>query len=138
MPVILPTSKAGDGARTGYDLPVIRAMKEATAAQIAASGGAGKLEHFYEAVEAGATILLAASVFHFHVIDIPELKDYLRGRGVDFQCVRCGLALDRGILGGAPADRRGALGRLEPWPESSSGGGRWRDHRILGRQHPLH
>jgi len=80
--VILPTSKAGDGAKTGYDLPVIRAMKESTSAQIVASGGAGKLEHFYEAVDAGATILLAASVFHFHIIDIPELKDYLRHRGV--------------------------------------------------------
>ena len=43
------------------------------------------MEHFYEAVEAGATILLAASVFHFHMIDIPELKDYLRGRGVDLR-----------------------------------------------------
>jgi cyclase len=80
--VILPTSKAGDGARTGYDLPVIRAFKEQTSAQIVASGGAGTLEHFYEAVEAGATILLAASVFHFHIIDIPELKDYLRRRRV--------------------------------------------------------
>ena len=47
-----------------------------------ASGGAGKLEHFYEAVEAGATILLAASVFHFRLLTIPELKEYLRGRGV--------------------------------------------------------
>ena len=80
---ILPTSKAGDGARTGYDLPVIRAMADAVSAEIVASGGAGKLEHFHEAVEAGATILLAASVFHFHMIDIPELKQYLRGRGVD-------------------------------------------------------
>lgn len=80
--VILPTSKAGDGAQTGYDLPVIRAMKQATSAEIVASGGAGKLEHFYEAVEAGATILLAASVFHFRIISIPELKQYLRGRGV--------------------------------------------------------
>jgi cyclase len=81
--VILPTSKAGDGAKTGYDLPVIRAMKENTSAEIVASGGAGTLEHFFEAVEAGATILLAASVFHFHLIDIPELKHYLRGRGVN-------------------------------------------------------
>lgn len=81
--VILPTSKAGDGAKTGYDLPVIRAMKQATSAQIVASGGAGTLEHFYEAVEAGATILLAASVFHFQMIGIPELKEYLRSRGVE-------------------------------------------------------
>jgi cyclase len=80
--VILPTSKAGDGAKTGYDLPVIRAMKEVVSASIVASGGAGTLEHFYEAVEAGATILLAASVFHFHTIDISELKDYLRGKGL--------------------------------------------------------
>ncbi len=79
---ILPTSKAGDGARTGYDLPVIRAMADAVSAAVVASGGAGTLDHFYEAVEAGATILLAASVFHFHIIDIPELKAYLRERGV--------------------------------------------------------
>lgn len=82
VPVILPTSKAGDGAKTGYDLPVIRAMKASTSSEIVASGGAGKLEHFHEAVEAGATILLAASVFHFRMIGIPELKSYLRGRGV--------------------------------------------------------
>jgi len=83
VPVILPTSKAGDGAQTGYDLPVIRAIKEAVSAEVVASGGAGKLEHFYEAVQAGATILLAASVFHFGMIGIGELKEYLRGRGVN-------------------------------------------------------
>ena len=83
VPVILPTSKAGDGARTGYDLPVIRAIKAAVSAEVVASGGAGSLEHFFEAVEAGATILLAASMFHFGVIGIDELKDYLRGRGVN-------------------------------------------------------
>lgn len=80
--MILPTSKAGDGAKTGYDLPVIRAMKDATSAVIVASGGAGELEHFYQAVEAGATVLLAASVFHFHTIDISQLKTYLREKGV--------------------------------------------------------
>ncbi len=85
VPVILPTSKAGDGAKTGYDLPIIRAMRKATSASIVASGGAGKLEHFYDAVEAGATILLAASVFHFHMIDIGELKDYLRSRGIEVE-----------------------------------------------------
>lgn len=85
VPVILPTSKAGDGAKTGYDLPVIRAIRAATSAQIVASGGAGTMEHFFEAVEAGATILLAASVFHFHTIGVPELKDYLRERGVNLR-----------------------------------------------------
>jgi cyclase len=80
--VILPTSKAGDGAKTGYDLPLIRALHEAVSADIVASGGAGELAHFHKAVEAGATILLAASVFHFGIIEIPRLKEYLRGRGV--------------------------------------------------------
>ena len=81
VPVILPTSKAGDGAQTGYDLPVIRAIKNAVSAEVVASGGAGKLEHFPEAIEAGATILLAASVFHFGTIKIPDLKKYLKDKG---------------------------------------------------------
>lgn len=80
--VILPTSKAGDGAKTGYDLPVIKSMAEVCSASIVASGGAGKMEHFLEAVQAGANVLLAASVFHFHMIDIPELKKYLAANGV--------------------------------------------------------
>ena len=85
IPVILPTSKAGDGAQTGFDLPVIKAMADACSAEIVASGGAGKMEHFYDAAEAGATVLLAASVFHFHMIDIPELKAYLRDRGLNLK-----------------------------------------------------
>ena len=80
--VILPTSKAGDGAKTGYDLPIIKAMHQACSAHIVASGGAGKLEHFLDAANAGADILLAASVFHFHLIDIGDLKDYLDKNGV--------------------------------------------------------
>jgi len=82
--VILPTSKAGDGARTGYDIPVIKAMAAACRARIVASGGAGKMEDFLEAAQAGARILLAASVFHFHMIDIPELKAYLVKNGYSF------------------------------------------------------
>jgi len=80
--VILPTSKVGDGARTGYDLPVIRAMADTCSADIVASGGAGRMQHFLEAAKAGATVLLAASVFHFHVIDIQDLKNYLRENGL--------------------------------------------------------
>jgi len=83
--VILPTSKAGDGARTGYDLPIINAIANACSAAIVASGGAGKMEHFLEAIEAGATVLLAASVFHFHLIDIQELKSYLRSNGINIK-----------------------------------------------------
>ena len=79
---ILPTSKSTDGVRTGYDLPLIRKIREITEADVVASGGAGTLEHFYEAVQSGATVLLAASVFHFKVITIPELKSYLSGKGV--------------------------------------------------------
>ena len=81
--VVLPTSKATDGVKTGYDLPLIRSMSKAVSGQIVASGGAGELSHFQDAVEAGATILLAASVFHFHIVGIGELKDYLKSRGVD-------------------------------------------------------
>lgn len=82
---ILPTSKAGDGAKTGYDLPIIRAMSTACSAKIVASGGAGKIEHFIEAAEAGATVLLAASVFHFHMVGIPELKAALKAKGFEVQ-----------------------------------------------------
>jgi cyclase len=82
VPVILPTSKAGDGVRTGYDLPVIRLIKGAVSAEVVASGGAGELKHFFEATEAGATILLAASVFHFGIIGIKELKEYLHKKGI--------------------------------------------------------
>jgi cyclase len=80
---ILPTSKSTDGVRTGFDLPLIRRIKETCSATIVASGGAGELSHFYDAVEAGATVLLAASVFHFSVIKIMDLKNYLKSRGVD-------------------------------------------------------
>ena len=80
---ILPTSKATDGARTGFDLPLIRMIASATKADVVASGGAGTMEHFREAAEAGATVLLAASVFHFGLIRIPDLKHYLQSRGLD-------------------------------------------------------
>lgn len=80
---ILPTSKATDGAKTGYDLELIRQIAKEVSVPVVASGGAGTLEHFYEAVQAGAQILLAASVFHFGLIKIPELKEYLRTKGLN-------------------------------------------------------
>lgn len=79
---ILPTSKSTDGVRTGYDLPLIQKIHEATSAVVVASGGAGTLEHFLEAARAGASVLLAASVFHFNIISIPSLKTYLRDNGI--------------------------------------------------------
>ena len=69
--------------KTGYELPLIKAMAQCCSADIVASGGAGTMEHFLEAAQAGATVLLAASVFHFHMIDIPELKKYLQTNGVN-------------------------------------------------------
>ncbi|MGI6655645.1 MAG: imidazole glycerol phosphate synthase subunit HisF [Desulfobulbus sp.] len=81
--VILPTSMDGDGTRAGFDLPFLRAVADAVTVPVVASGGAGTLEHFHEAVVVGgARILLAASVFHFRTLRIQEVKDYLRERGV--------------------------------------------------------
>jgi imidazole glycerol-phosphate synthase subunit HisF len=79
---ILPTSKATDGARTGYDLPLIRQMVAATSAAVVASGGAGTMDHFVEAARAGAAVGLAASVFHFGMIMIPALKAHLKQEGI--------------------------------------------------------
>jgi cyclase len=80
---ILPTSKATDGTKDGYDIPLTKGIAERVSVPVIASGGAGKLEHFYEAATEGqAAVLLAASVFHFGEIPIPELKAYLRDRGV--------------------------------------------------------
>ena len=82
---ILPTSKSTDGVHTGYDLPLIEKIRAVARDEVdvVASGGAGTMEHFAEAAEAGANVLLAASVFHFHVIDIPALKEFLKGRGFE-------------------------------------------------------
>ena len=81
--VILPTSMDGDGTQAGYNLEFTRAISEAVDLPVVASGGAGKLEHFYEgAVSGGAQILLAASVFHFRILKIREVKEYLRKKGL--------------------------------------------------------
>ena len=81
--VILPTSMDADGTKDGYDLEFTRAIADAVDLPVVASGGAGTLEHFYEgAVKGGATILLAASVFHYRILGIREIKHYLQGKGV--------------------------------------------------------
>jgi imidazole glycerol-phosphate synthase subunit HisF len=81
--VILPTSMDGDGTQAGYDLEFTRAISDAVTLPVVASGGAGKLEHFYEAaVQGKATVLLAASVFHFRILSIGQVKEYLRSKGV--------------------------------------------------------
>jgi cyclase len=80
--MILPTSKACDGAKEGYDIPLIRQLKSAVSIPIVASGGAGAPRHFLEAARAGADVLLAASVFHFGQIRISALKQYLQEQGI--------------------------------------------------------
>ena len=82
--VILPTSMDGDGTLDGYDLEYTRAIVDAVNLPIIASGGAGKLSHFYDAVEQGkASVLLAASVFHFRTYSVQEVKEYLKEKNVN-------------------------------------------------------
>jgi len=80
---ILLTSKDADGTKEGYDLEMTKAVAEAVTIPVIASGGAGKLEHLYQAVTVGkAAAVLAASIFHFGEISIPEAKRYLKDRGI--------------------------------------------------------
>ena len=80
---ILLTSKDADGTKEGYDLEMTKAVAEAVTIPVTASGGAGKLEHLYEAVTIGkAAAVLAASIFHFGEISIPEAKRYLKEKGI--------------------------------------------------------
>ena len=80
---ILPTSMDGDGTQTGYDLDFTKAISDAVDLPVIASGGAGTLEHFHEgAIKGGAQILLAASVFHYRILSIKQVKEYLRDKGI--------------------------------------------------------
>ncbi|HEU4491526.1 MAG TPA: imidazole glycerol phosphate synthase subunit HisF [Jiangellales bacterium] len=79
---ILLNSMDADGTQDGYDLPLIAAVREAVEVPVVASGGAGKLEHFAPAVRAGADAVLAASVFHFGHLRIPQVKHALRADGL--------------------------------------------------------
>jgi imidazole glycerol-phosphate synthase subunit HisF len=80
---ILLTSMDKDGTRDGYDLELTHAIADAVRIPVIASGGAGTLEHFYEALTVGgASAVLAASLFHFGEYKIADVKDYLRGRGL--------------------------------------------------------
>ena len=80
---ILLTSMDHDGTRDGYDIELTRAISDRVRIPVIASGGAGKLEHFYEAfTKGGASAVLAASLFHFGRYKIADVKNYLRDRGV--------------------------------------------------------
>ncbi|MEV7802443.1 imidazole glycerol phosphate synthase subunit HisF [Microbispora sp. NPDC088329] len=78
---ILLNSMDGDGTKSGFDLEMLRAVRAAVSVPLIASGGAGRLEDFPPAVEAGADAVLAASVFHFGQLKIHEVKDTLRSAG---------------------------------------------------------
>jgi cyclase len=81
---ILLTSMDGDGTKNGYDLKLTRAISDAVGVPVIASGGAGTMEHFVEAVtEGGADAALAASLFHYKIMTIREVKEYMRERGVE-------------------------------------------------------
>lgn len=79
----LVTSMDQDGTKDGYDLELTRQIAEAVSVPVIASGGAGTKEHFYDALtEGGADAALAASLFHYKELEIKEVKEYLRSRGV--------------------------------------------------------
>ena len=80
---ILLTSMDSDGTKAGYDLELTRKIAESVSIPVIASGGAGKLEHFKEALTEGkADAALAASLFHYKELEIREVKEYLRKEGV--------------------------------------------------------
>lgn len=83
---ILLTSMDCDGKKEGYDIELTRAVSEAVSIPVIASGGAGNMDHFYEAFTAGkADAVLAASLFHFKEIEVPQLKKYLKARGLSMR-----------------------------------------------------
>ncbi|HFD40167.1 MAG TPA: imidazole glycerol phosphate synthase subunit HisF [Anaerolineae bacterium] len=80
---LLLTSMDADGTQNGYDVALLRAVTGAVRIPVIASGGAGRLEHFYRALtEGGASAALAASLFHYRQLSIAQVKDYLAARGV--------------------------------------------------------
>ena len=80
---ILLTSMDCDGTKDGYDLELTRTISEAVSIPVIASGGAGKMEHFYTALTEGkADAVLAASLFHYKELEIKEVKKYLREKGI--------------------------------------------------------
>ena len=80
---ILLTSMDCDGTKAGYDIPLTRAVSDAVSIPVIASGGAGKMEHFKEALTDGmADAALAASLFHYKELEIGQVKEYLQKEGV--------------------------------------------------------
>ena len=87
---VLLTSMDQDGAGTGYDLELTRAVTSAVNVPVIASGGVGTLEHMAQGLEAGASAVLAAGIFHFGKHTVREAKEYLRSRGILVRPVEAG------------------------------------------------
>lgn len=84
---ILLTSMDCDGTKAGYDIELTKAISDAVDVPVIASGGAGNMEHFYDALtEGGADAALAASLFHYKELEINDLKKYLKDKGVSVRC----------------------------------------------------
>lgn len=80
---ILLTSMDKDGTKSGYDIELLQEVTKQVNIPVIASGGAGKLEHFYDAIEEGkASAILAASLFHYREFTIPQVKQYLKDKGI--------------------------------------------------------
>ena len=83
---ILLTSKDADGTKDGYDIEMTKAVAEAVSIPVTASGGAGTLEHLYQAVTEGkAANLLCASIFHYGEYSVRQAKEYLRDKGIQIR-----------------------------------------------------
>ena len=99
---ILLTSMDCDGTKAGYDLELTRAIAEEVSIPVIASGGAGNLEHFYDALTEGkADAALAASLFHYKELEIKEVKEYLREKRCICPSIVCSLhdSMDKKIKG---------------------------------------
>jgi cyclase len=89
---ILLTSMDADGTRAGYDVPMLNAVSGAVSIPVIASGGAGSLEHFYDALTVGgADAALVASLFHYRMLSVGQVKAYLAGRGLAVRPIGDGL-----------------------------------------------
>ena len=91
---VLLTSMDRDGTKDGYDIELLAAVSAAVRIPVIASGGAGELEHLAEALEAGADAVLCASIFHFGVFTVGEVKSYLAERGISVRPIAAPPALE--------------------------------------------
>ncbi len=122
---ILLTSMDRDGAKSGFDLALTRAVTEAVGVPVVASGGVGTLDHLVEGVrDGGATAVLAASIFHFGEFTIGEAKRYMASRGLPMRLDQSPEASRGGIRRQEPANDRLHPGRSRRYHKGAGGLGR--------------